>query len=193
MIRLAIRRARRLFDAYPDIDDESLFADMLGEVSKAKYDPTKSQPHTFAYRVCWCRLRDVSRKRTRQAHVEQEAVDHGEFARGGKEDDGALEEIASGIIVSVKDQFERHGLVSRSKHCGKAYLDRIQRLSLYLLQQRMGWSCREAEAVLNANPQVLHALSVAQTPDHTFFSRVNFSVAQLRKILATPRPAAPAA
>lgn len=183
MIRLAIRRARKMFDAYPDIDDESLYADMLGELGRSFYNPTKSQPGTFAYRVAWCRLRDISRKRSKENHHRQQAIESGEFTRGGRDDAGPIEEIAAGIYASVKDNFSRAGIPIRSKHCGKPYLDRIQRIALYMLQQRMGWSCREAESVLRANPTALLAMGVSQTPDHNFFWRIANAVSQLTKLL----------
>jgi DNA-directed RNA polymerase specialized sigma24 family protein len=182
MVRLAVKRKKRMFAEYHDIDEDSLVADMMGEVARAKYDPTQSQAHTFAYRVAWSRQIDVSRKRTRESNNQKHAIGLGEFKPGSVEDTMPLEELAETIYANVKNGFAYTTVPLRPKHCGKSYLDRAQRMTLHLLQQSKGWSCREAQEALKAHPEVLAAIGVTQTPSQMFFSRATEAVTQLQKI-----------
>ncbi len=184
MARLAVRRKLRMFDDYHDLDFDSLYADVMGELVKAKYDPSKSQPGTFAYRVAWARLMDISRRRTKEAEKQAEGRDVGEVKRAEIDPDESLEEIATGIYAAVQANFRRTGVPIRTPHCGKPYPNRAQRATLHMLKERMGWKSRDASKVLKDNPDVLRAIGVTQTPSRQFFYRADFFVTQLKKIFA---------
>src|SRR5438067_219520 len=129
MVKLAIRRKRHLFEGCWDIDDESLFADLMGDVAKAFYNPTKSQPHTFAYRVAWARLIDLNRRRTLYGRKLDEGRQMGEVRRGAVESNDTPEEEVEKLYAKVKSLFVLKGIPVRAKHCGRTYLNRVQRLT----------------------------------------------------------------
>lgn len=193
MVKLAVKRKRRMFDAYNDIDEASLYADVMGELVKAKYDSSQSKPGTFAYRVAWARLMDISRRRTNEAHGKERMREDGVIRSTSTAGEMPLEEIAAGIYAAVKANFDRGGVPTRTPHCPRHRLDRTQRVSLFMLQERMGWSCRQAALALAADPEALRALGVTQPPSHQFFFRTRRAVTQLKKIFTPPETAPSAA
>jgi hypothetical protein len=190
MIRLAVRRARRMFDEYPDLNDESLVQDIWGECVKAKYDPTKCKPGTFAFRVATCRLRDISRRRTTERkHQEKQRVVEGvklsyvapaEIAEGTDEE---LAEILRRFYVTTKNLLDGAGVDIRPKFLAKSYPDKAQRYALLLLQKHMGWSERRTARELAARPKVIEAIGLKTAPKHAAIGLAGKTAQHLKKFL----------
>ncbi len=184
-IRAAIAKKHPDFKKWRDLDDDFLFNHLFEEVWKGKYDPSKCAPPTYAMGVAKRRLIDIWRKRSKLELNKNKAIDEGHYTVGGIWDDKTVEEQITEIRVMVTDTLKQRGIAIRPKRFGHVYLDRSQRIALYILQQRMGWSYREAERQLSNDPGALKALGVAHAPDHTFFCRVAHLVKKI-PTLGTP-------
>lgn len=200
MVRLAVKRALPMFEEYHDLDFRSLVADMLGEIVRAwpNYDPTKAQPHTFAYQVAWRRLRDISRRRTTERRnldksfkIEGVRLGHCDPAEALEGTDAELGEILRRLYVSVKDRFDSGNLPIRPPKLSPKYPDRAQRLAMLMFQRRMGWTSRKASETFLARPAIGLAIGVTHSPSRQFFSRAGGLVTHIQKIFsATAGPAA---
>lgn len=189
MIRVAVKKQLRLnpgiLARHHDIDEEIIVQNLWGECAKAKFDPTKSSPGTFAHNVAFTRFKDIVRAKA--IRIESDRTKKGGLERQIGAGD-SIEEVLEGIYQQVKANFEDRRIPLRLPHTGSIYLNRIQRVSLHILRQRMGWSCREAEAALKDNPEALRIIGVTQSPSFMFFSRIEGAVTQLIKILAPASP-----
>ncbi len=127
---------------------------------------------------------DISRRRSKEAEKQMQGRAVGEFKRDETEATETLEEIATGIYAAVTANFRARAVPLRPRHCPKAYRNRAQRAALFMLKERMGWSCRQAASALRDEPEALRAIGVARSPDFTFFSRAERGVAELQRIFA---------
>jgi DNA-directed RNA polymerase specialized sigma24 family protein len=178
MIRLAAKRAKNMFAAYSDMDEESLVADGFGAVGLATYKPEKMKPHSFAYMCAWARFLDISRKRSKELQHLQKANDengvrlsHVYASEITEDTDAALGEKLRMFYVSCKNQLESLNIPVRPPRCALPDADRAQRAALLLLKDQQGWTYRQAEIILRERPNIARAIGVTYSPSRTFFSR----------------------
>lgn len=185
MIGVAVDKQLRLnpglLRRHHDIDRESIIQDLWGVCVIAKFNPAKSAPGTFAHNVAFMRFRDILR--ARNIRIESDRTKNGGVERQ-TEIEGTIEDTVVRIYEAAKKMFLDCEIPHRVAHCGLPYMDRAQRMTLYVLQQRMQWSCREAEKQLREHPGIHLAIGVSYPPDHCFFARAKKSVAEIRKKIA---------
>lgn len=187
MVQLAVFRAMPLFEDYNDINRASLTADIMGELVAAKYDPAKSKPWTFAYRVAFCRLRDISRRRAKEREKQHEAIEENGPPTDSTMPEMTPEEIAANLYEAARNIFAQASVPIRRPGPGRPGLNRAQQFALHALTERMGWSCREAEREITGRPGVLAAVGVSKSPSFRFFSRVRPRVSKFKDFFQHPR------
>lgn len=199
-VRDAISRKRRMFDKYNDVDDDSLYNDVVMELTKAipNYDPAKSAPGSFAFKVASLRLLDMSETRTRGDRNMAKAADQGEIrAKGGYIDsdgeldvaDGAGEDQDIGDLLlyfhdNAAKTLKQYNMPIRNPHCRRGYPDSAQRLALYFLQERMGWGYSQAARELRSRPEALAMIGLSNPPSWIALLRAKSYATHIQKTVA---------
>lgn len=201
MIRLAVKRAKSMFAAFSDLDEESLYADMFGAVGLATYKPEKMAPHSFAYMCASARLKDISRKRSLELqHFDKSLLKNGVrlshvYANEVLENtDAELAEKLEVFHRSTVSYLESMKIPVRPQRCAPPDADRAQRVAMMMLQKDMNWTCRQAEDYFKRYPQAGESIGVTYPPSRQFFTRAAqfcHIVKNNPSALASPSPAAP--
>lgn len=177
-----------LFSRFCDMDEESLYADLIGEVAKSKYHPEKSAPHTHAINVAKRRIIDILRRlKNRLASapaLPEDVLPQERAAESEDMGDELAEKVRRyySLTLSVN--------IPPREGPGRPTLSPHQRIALAWLMKHMGWSCRDMERMCDRYPAILEAVGVTESRSYRFFARQNLAVTKLAKNLA--RQASPA-
>jgi hypothetical protein len=170
-------RNEKLFHHFPDIRFDDLVQIALqGMIAEwPKYNPAKASPSTYLYTVAWGDIRDLSRKRERQAKWEGEAA--------------WLSGPQAPPLVEGEPTNPFHALTV-AQWVGRVYAHAKRaipqregpgRPSCYpkavacvALMRRLKLSCRGVVLYLRDNPNVAQAVAFAVIPSHDWFWRANY-------------------
>lgn len=175
-----VRKWLHKFQGFNDIDHESLFADVWGSLVTAKYDETKSAPHTFGVNVATRRMLDKLRSLPKKVHSyggEKEAAER-----------VAFNEDQEGELVDIAGQFYRGAVAYcplsiqlQERRPGRPTLTMAQKATITMLLERMRWSYREAESYLAKHPSILAEIGVTEPKSRQFFYRAKITVTKFVK------------
>lgn len=204
MIRFAVSKVKRDFARYRDIDEESLFVDIKGDVWRGwkTFNRSLSKPGSHAFRVAYARLMDKRRAvRTRLHSAEQrdDGVTPGVRLKVAFEDpETEIAAILEGMYAKMKEYWDKPGLYQGPIGPGRPTLTWPQKAALTMLQRHMRWSYRDIEQYTKLYPGILAAVGVTQSKSHVFFLRsaravTKFARKQKKLIGQSLPPGTPAA
>ncbi len=185
-VREVVRKKLGMFAKFHCIDADSLYADLIGEVAKASYNPEKSAPHTFAQNVAQRRAIDIYRRFKNALHSAQ-PLDTDELYSNERADPSTMEDEEDMLAEKIRKYYSMTLSYSRANipvYIGPGRPPLItfaQKAALVWLMQSMGWGYRRMAATCLKYHSILEAIDLDYCPRYTFFHRAKCRVAELKK------------
>lgn len=185
---LVAKRIRaKHFESFATLDKDFLIDEGLDAARKAwgTYDRRKGQPSTFIHRVAVCRIIDLLRSENRRVArdtawvMQKPGVTHLEIEEDAPPVDDLAEWLAE-IHRMIRRNFTTFGVALRLPKAKLGTIDRAQAAALLALKKKKNLTCRGAEMLLAARPDLCRAIGLPYPPGFMFFSRVEESVSVIR-------------